>query len=129
MTVKTTVAGEALVITLGVPFDDLRKIAKFQPEALNLKDAEGETLYSIAVDGNPGINTIGATFGKATYDKDRYAVITMNVDPGEQDIKEYIADTYGAALGYLEEIAAKLPDVLKEIDEKREAIMGKIEIA
>lgn len=126
---KVTVMGEALVITLRTTLEDLQKVAKYEPEALKLKDEDGDTVYSISVKGTPGINEFGAVFGAATFDDKKLAVITMKVDPGEEDIKDYVADKYGAAIGYLNEIEEKLPGVVTAIKEKRERIKDGIVLA
>lgn len=126
---KITVTGEALVVTLRVSLENLQRVAKYRPEALKLKDENGDPIYSISVKGTPGINDFGATFGAATYDENKYAAITMKVNPGDQDIKEYIADTYGAAINYLGEIEEKLPGVITEINEERERIKEGIVLA
>lgn len=123
------VTGRAMVITLNTELAALEKVARYNPEALTVKDEKGNALFTVGVGDNPGINKYGATFSDATFGEKKHACITavINLDDCD-DIKGYIADKYGKALEYLNQIDAAIPDVLKSIDARRAKIMEGIEI-
>lgn len=126
---KITIAGDALIISSAVKYEDLAKVAKYRPDALVLKDAEGEPVFRVACGQYSGVSEYGITFETATREGG-YACITLGTYiPEGEDVKEFVADTIGAAIGNLEKIETTIPDILGEIDVQRTAMMSKIQIA
>lgn len=122
------IAGNALVVKSSMALEDLKRIARFKPEALRLYE-DDFVAFEITVGDKPGLNKFGATFRDATFDEEKKAVITMTINPGDQDAKEYVADTYGLAISQLNKVEQVLPGALQEIDETRAEIMNGITVA
>lgn len=124
---KIVVAGKAIVITSSAKLADLEKIKKYRKDALTLYGGEEgkEPIFTICLSnkGDGSLSNMGAAF--ANENADGYAQMTLVADMGEKP-EEYIADNYGAALTNLEKLEATLEGVLKQIDEERAQIMGKI---
>lgn len=125
---KITVVGNAVVMTSTMKFDDLKAIAKYRKEALTLMGGkEGkEPIFTIDVKDKGGINGNGITFAKSR--EGGLAQITVVLDNVQGDIKEYIADTYGAAINYVGALEETLPAVFEEIKAERATVMNSITV-
>lgn len=130
---KFTIAGNALVITSDLKLSDLETVKKYCPKALKLMGGENnkEELFCIDTgsDANGGISTYGACFGSATHDAEKKACITVQLGNVQGDIKEYVADKYGQAVMYLNQLEASLPAVVAAIAEQKRGIMANITVA
>ena len=130
---KFTIAGNALVITSALKKSELETVKKYRPKALKLMGGENnkEELFCIDVgsDANGGISSYGACFGAATHDAEKKACITIPLDGVQGDIKEYVADKYGEAVMYLNQLEASLPAVVTAIAEQKRGIMANITVA
>lgn len=128
---KITIAGEAVVITSSMKLEDLRKIAKYRPDALTLKGGEDgkEPIFCVCVTkGTGSINNNGASFSSATHDDQKLATITMMASE-DGDIKEAVAEKYGVPVLNLNKLEATLPAVLAEIDAEKASILENITVA
>ncbi len=129
---KTSISGDALVITSDFTLDQLKKVSKFRPDALKLKGGEDgkQTLYTvIACDKPGGFNNVGAIFGSKAHDGSGKATITMDVNcvPGE-DKRKAVAAEFGRGLSYLKQIEENLQTVIEEIDAEQTAIEESITV-
>ena len=125
---KVICVGNAVVLVSSMKFEDILKIKKYRPDALTVKDEDGNQVYAItATCGNGAIGKYGAEFGGKPHDEDGFATITMLTD-ADGDIKEYLVDTLGAAIKHINDIESKAADVIAEIDADRAAIAEAIEI-
>lgn len=125
--------GEAVVITSGLKLEDIRKIAKYRPEALVLlsEGEEKEPVFCIAPCEKRagGISKYGAEFGGC--DANGFAQVTMayaGPDGDEETVKAAIADSIGGAVNMLTRLEAGLPAVVRQIDAEIAAIMANIEV-
>lgn len=130
---KVTIAGKALVITSNLKLTDLETVKKYQPKALILMGGEDgkEPVFAIgAVRGSTGkIGTIGVEFGEETHDDQKLAIMTLMAPADVKDMKEYVADKYGAALMNLAKLEENLPAVVAAIAADKQAIMDNINVA
>ena len=127
---KITVVGQAVVVTSAMKLEDIKKVAKYRPEALILKGGEDnkEDIFRLGV-GTGSINKFGASFDKETRDEEKLAVVTMTTTYDGAEIKDFVADELGAALINLGKLEAALPAVIEEIDREKAAIMESITLA
>ena len=130
---KVTIAGDAVVVTSSMKMADLETIAKYRPNELILKGGEDgkEPVFAIGVTSGTGnISEIGASFGRASHDENKFATITMCTGGDVVgDIKEWVADLIGGAIIKLNKLEAKLPAVLTEITKDKAAVMENIAVA
>lgn len=128
---RITIAGDAVVVTSTLKYEDIRTIEKYRPEALTLKGGEDgkEPIFRIsAANGVGSINKYGASFGASAHNEGGFATITMVVEGVEGDIREYVADQLGAAVRELNKLEETLPATLAEIKAEKEAIMADITV-
>ena len=126
------VAGDAMVLTSGVAFDDIKKIAKYRPEALILKGGKDnkEELFRIGVTtGKGSVNQYGVSFAKESRGEQGFAQLTILLPDGAKDVKEYVSDTYGRAILLLNKIEETFPAVLSEINAEKARIESTITVA
>lgn len=126
------IAGDAVVVTSSMKFEDLQLIKKYRPKALSLKGGEDgkQTIFSILVGthGTGDINEVGATFCGATHDEEKLAVITMGLNGVTGDIKEAIADQIGYPVMNLNKLEALLPAVVEEIRAEKQSVLDSIAV-
>jgi hypothetical protein len=130
---KITIAGDAVVVTSSIKLEDIRTIEKYRPSKLTLMGGDDgkEPIFAIGTTccGTGIINTVGASFGGATHDDAKLATITMCAGGATGDIKEWTAETIGAAIINLNKLEAKLGAVLAEIAEEKATVMSNITVA
>ena len=129
---KIVIAGQAVVITSALKLADLRKVAKYRPEALTLEGGEDgkEPIFRIgATNGSGKINTYGAEFADETHDDEKLATITMIIDGFAGDVRESVAEAIGTSILNLNKIEETIPAVIAEIDAEKAAILNNITVA
>lgn len=130
---KIIVAGEAVVITSAMKLADLETIKKYNPKALVLMGGEDgkEPVFCIGVNrGKAGsINQFSVDFGAETRDDKKLATMTLMTSGVTGDVKEFVADKYGAALMLLNKLEATLPAALEAIAADKKAILENITVS
>jgi hypothetical protein len=128
---KTTIVGNAIVVTSSLKLEDLKKVAKYRPKALTLYEDE-EPVFVLKVGDDTGrIDKYGAVFAGKTSDPEGHATITMiysNLADGA-DIREEVAETFGYALLNLNKIEDSLPTVIEELANEHARILENIAMA
>lgn len=126
---KITVAGQAVVVTSSLKYDDIKLIAKYRPDALTLysEDEEKEPVFKIGLtDGVGTIGTYGAEFSQPAADGS--ASLTLIYEGETDDLKESIVDSIGGALLKLNKLERKLPAVVAEIASEKAEILSNISV-
>lgn len=130
---KIVVAGEAIVITSALKLSDLETVKKYNPKALTLMGGEDgkEPIFCVGVNrGKAGsINQYGAEFGAETRDDKKLATMTLMASGVTGDVKDFVADKYGAALMLLNKLEATLPAALEAIAADKKAILDNVAVA
>lgn len=129
---KIVIAGDAVVITSSMKLADIQTIQKYRPKELVLKGGEDgkEPIFAIGVTNGCGsINEVGASFGRASHDDEKFATITMVTEGVAGDVKEWVADRIGGAIINLNKLEEKLPAVLAQIEGQKAEVMSNITVA
>ncbi len=127
------VAGHSAIITSSLSVEEIKKVQKYQPDALTLKDEEGEPIFKIgfAAHGTGDVSKFGVEFDAAPGVNGK-AVVTMAFCPGdgnEDEVKTALAEIIGAAMVNLSKIEAAVPGILESVNAKIEAVKATITIA
>jgi len=119
---KTKIIGRAFIVTLAIKAALLTLVQTYSPQALTLKDAEKNPLFSLVFDkkAKPELGTFGAVFNDT--DDEGYARITLAIPDGA-DRKAHVMKNYTKALANLELI---VPQVI-EAATAAEALEAKIQ--
>ena len=128
---KIQVIGDAIVITSTLKAADIATAQKFRPEALMLKDENGDVQFAICTTtGTGSINDFGVSFGGVSRDGNGLATVTLGfkgaTDP--EKIKDEIADKFGIALTKLNTVESAIPAVLAEIAAQKAEVVASIEV-
>ena len=127
------IVGGAAVLTSSMKLADLKTIAKYQPEALNLmggKDNE-ETVFmaGIAPKGYGGFcGAMGIMFAPNTTDAEGHATVTVNIPEGTEKPAEWFVENFGGAVMKLNKLEATLPAVLAKLDADKKTVLDAIAI-
>lgn len=129
---KIYLAGDAVVITSALSLESLRTVKKYRPETLHLYGGkENEVLiFSVLVDRGSAVCANAIAFNTATRDDEKLATLTTMLPESAKntDVKEYLADEYGAVITNLNKIEAAIPAILEEIAAEKAAVMSNISI-
>ena len=123
------IMGNAIYLTSALKLGDIKKLEKYNPEALLLKGGKDdeELLFRVCTrKGGGSIDRNGAIFD-AEKEADKPASLTM-VYAGGSDITEYVKDTLGLALVRLNKLEASIPAALEAVDADRAALDAMIEV-
>lgn len=130
---KISIFNDNSVMTIksGNKLDEFKKVAEFSPKSLQKVDEDGNLLYSvqIASSGKGTINRNGVQFSPDTGD-DGLAKVTIDLPAMENgmNVKDYVADKYGAAIEYLQMIDQQVKTSLEGIGQTRDRIRQMIDI-
>lgn len=126
---KVTIFGNAAVITSTMKSEDIKTIQKYHPEALVLKDEDGDEYFRVGVGTRGNVNVYGVTFDGETRDEAKYATLTLAVSPDDgENIIDCIEDEIGNALANLNKVERGAAAVLEQIREERAAVRSCITI-
>lgn len=118
------------VITSTIKKEQLELVKKYRPDALVLKDADGNDVFGMSyVEGRPCVSKNGVTFG--SVNDAGYLLVTGDIPAdlpkGVADNKNYVADIIGAAQANIKALEASLPEVIEQIGAARSEIISGIE--
>ena len=115
---KVKVIGNAMVVTSALKMEELKKLEKFSPASLILKDEKDEPIFKISAGNNGKLNGVSAVFNGVSHDGQGYATLTMGVNVGQnEDVKEVVTEVFATALMRLNKLEAQLPDVLRTLEQ------------
>ncbi len=114
---RIRIAGNALIITSKVKFDTIKKLEKYNNDALVLCEQDNDEIkevFRISTGNSSSISKYGVTFMEA--DKNGYAVATILFPENVKDKKEYVKDNFGTALFMLEDLEATVETACAELE-------------
>lgn len=104
-TKRIKIAGNAVVITSTLKLEVIKKMEKYNPDALCLvevKDNEENEIFRIATGKTSTISKFGITFMEANAEG--FATATVMLPEGTTDKKAYIKDNFATALFMLKDL-------------------------
>lgn len=125
---SATVCGNAVVLKSTMKREDIALIEKYRPEALIVKDEDGNPEFAIGITERSAghVNKNGVTFGPATT-ADGNATVTILFDP-DADVTAAIEDQMGSAILKLGKLEEKLPEIIEEIKTEQEQVRACITV-
>ena len=128
---KINVTGNAIVLTSSIKYADIEKAKKYRPDALKLKNEDGQDVFAIDIGVIPQSNEFGIVFTGKTHDDHGFATNTVlfdTCDEGEE-LKNKVADFYGSTLVGLNELEKVFSERVEAIDAERKTVLSQIELA
>ena len=125
---KISIAGDAYVVTSSLAADDIELLAKRNPDALKIKDEDGNEKFSISfVEGKSSLANFGITFGgKSRGEKAGLATYTGDIPSGTAGAKEFVAEKIGCVAANLKKLEESVPDAVKEVKAAKEELLKNI---
>ena len=118
-------AGTTAVVKSANKLEDWKKALEYDPE-LGLYDDNDEPYFKVFIDEGPGsMNDSGVCFSDVA-DANGYAVVTILLDPTDEDKKGLAKKKLGNALLNLIEIENNLGEVIRDANEADRKIEEKI---
>lgn len=126
------VVGSNVVFTTTVSLEQLEELSKRKPEALVLTEEvehKSREIFRVGI-GESGLSGYGATFNANTNTEPKCAMLTVDISdkPADADVKDYIADKYGAAILKLNRVEEQFLPALDAIAADRETLAGMISV-
>ena len=127
---KITIAGDALVITSSKSLADIQVLEKHNPQALELRDAKGETvIFKVGTTtGKGSINQFGASFDGVSHDDKKLATITFQIPKDVENAEEYAADLVGSSILSLNKVETGFDAALAKVKADKDAVMKTISV-
>lgn len=120
------VLGTNFTVTSSLKLEDIKKIQKYAPEGLQLKNEDKEVVFAIGASRCAVINSNGVEFNAAN--EEGFAQASFQMPTETKDKVKFLEAHIGLTmlkLGEVEEVAAA---ALADLDAKFERIGGAIEI-
>jgi len=127
--VDISIVGKYCAITLPISLDTIKKIERYRPEALQIKDENDKLKFKVASGTTGSISDHGVTFNDVTRDERQLAVMTIEIKGDVKDARAYIASEYGKAILNLKEVVAHLGKATDSIEEEMDEVLGYIRYA
>ena len=122
------IAGRSATIVSAYTLEDLEKVAKYRPDALLLKNEDGDVTFAVMPTCKGSVSEIGIGFGDETFG-DGKACVT--VKPGctcYENAEDFVLAEIGTAILNLNKVEKQIPAALDEIDAEIAAIKDAIEV-
>ena len=120
------IAGGAVVVESAAKLADVKKLAKYRPNALKLTEGQGHEKHDVfavtaAASGSGSINQYGVSFGTQTTEAGN-ATVTLVLPDNVTDPKKWAMDVIGAAILKLQKVEDQFAAASNEIDAEIAAI-------
>lgn len=131
MTTNTTsivIAGSVVVIASAHTKAELEKVAAYKPEALQLKDKEGNTYFTLLPGCTGNATPTALVYSEVTPDGTGKACLTLPLPEGE-DAKKAVAAAYGPMIANANKVEAQIADALIETNAMLADVENQITVA
>lgn len=125
---KIIVAGSSIVLKSDATLENIQKLLKYRPAALELRGEKDELLFKVGVaaEGNGSVTPKAVYFAPKTHDAEGLATITLAIPADVSNVKEYAADLLGTAYEQLTTLETKIGTAVAEVDAFKAKMMENI---
>lgn len=121
---KIRVLADRAVIVSEVAFADMEKIAKYEPDALKIKDKEGNETFVVMVGKKDSVAACGVCF----IEEGDKAIARIDLPIGEEKKADYVAENYGIIMGKVNTLEDQMKTALAGVDATIAQIKAGIEV-
>lgn len=125
---KINVTGRTATIVSAYALEDLIKLEKYRPEALVLKDEDGNVTFKVGTSCCGSISDYGVGFADETFGNGK-ACLTVPGGDAYTTAEEFVLKEIGIAINKLNKVESQIAGALDEVEAEIDAIKGAIEIA
>lgn len=124
---KIQVLGNSLVATSDIRKADYDLLKKHNPDALKIKDKDGNTTFTIGYGEHGYVNKSGVGFNGVSRDNDKHLTLTLDVT-GINDVKEYAADLFGAVIDSVAQVEKSVASEAEATSKKRAEFLENVTV-
>lgn len=127
---KIIITGSAIVLKSGLELATLKKLGKYQPGAMEMRDEKDRLVFKVAVagEGEGSVSEKAIYFAPVTHDADGLATVTMSIPASVHDAKDYVADLLGGVYPKLEALELSMIDASDEVDAAKAQMLENITV-
>ena len=125
---KIVLCGEVYVLISELKVEDIKAAQKLCPDALVIKNEDGEPVFGVSYGGYGSISKNGVCFDGNANDGTGRASITCPIPKGTEDIIGTIVDVYAPVKAGLLKIEETLPEVLAAVRAERATTAEEIQV-
>lgn len=123
---KIYILGATAVLISAAKLEDWKRVEKYAPDIMKIKDDCGEISFFIQTgEGGGSVTEEGISWGSYTS-REGYATVTVLLDKDVENKKEAVTEVMGKALINLMSIEKALPQILDDIRVDETKIGGQI---
>lgn len=129
---KLGIMSGAFHLTSEITVEDILLLKKYNPDALCIKGDDGNIKFAIGyTEGRSCVAGFGVTFGAKSLSDGKASVtglLPTNLDTTEK-AKDYVAETFGGVVAYLEELECTVPRAARDVRDKKQSLINSITVA
>lgn len=129
---KLSIMSNVYTLSSTLTVEDILLLKKYNPDALKLKDSDGNMKFAIDYcEGKPSVTPFGITFGSELLSTGN-ATVVGEIPNGLNNAdlaKGFVVDKLGCVVDYIQTLESSIPEEAKAIRDKRIALINNITVA
>lgn len=127
---RIIIAGDAMVVESAHTLETIKTLEKYRPKVLTLYDEDGKSeIFKVGTTSGKGsISVYGASFGSASRNDDKKAVITLEIPVSAEDAQAYAENVIGTAIINLNKVEEQFEEALASVDSEKATIRESITV-
>ena len=122
---KTKIVENVVVLTSALKAEDIELLKKCKPDALKLKNEDGNEVFGISYDKKGGFNKYGLTFDRVN--DNGFASYNFECEGKRDEIVKSISETIGSIAGYVAQIEKTAAAEIQSINTAKAEFVSNIE--
>lgn len=126
---KIIIAGNSCTVVSAFTTEELKTLKKCNPNALVLKDKEGENgkaIFMADVGSCGSVSPAGIVFDGTTHDGKKLACLTKMIPNGACDVNEWVMEEIGTSIIKLNKLEDGLRGALDGVEADKAAVLASI---
>lgn len=127
---KIIITGSAIVLKSGLTLANLKKLSKYKPDAMEMRDEKDRLVFKVAIagEGEGSISEKAVYFAPQTHDAEGLATVTMSIPASVSDAKEYAADLLGRVYLNLADLERVMASASTSVDTAKAQMLERITV-
>lgn len=124
------ISGSAVVLKSSVTLETIKKLKKYAPDSLILRDEKERLIFKVdvAAQGTGDVAEKAVYFAPVTHDPAGLATVSFGIPASVSDAKAWVADELGGAFPKLQELEAAMEAQSDLVDAAKAAMMENISV-
>ena len=130
---KLTINADAYALTSTIKVSDIELLKKYNPDALCVKDKDGNVKFKVSYsEGKGSITPYGVTFGgKGRGESEGCATVTGTIPSGlsTDEAKKYVAELVGGVVTYIDQLEKDVTKAAETVSTQRKKLIDGITVS